>query len=85
MRDGPFLAGMKGQRDGKILLGDNQAAGRSCCGRLCLSEVEFGLRFDSLGYIHTVGPRFTNLIRSWRPFVNRNQAGMCPEPKLTSN
>jgi hypothetical protein len=32
-----------------------------------------------------VGPRFTNLICSWRPFVNRNQAGMCTEPKLTSN
>jgi hypothetical protein len=27
---------------------------------------------------HTVEPRFTNLIRSWRPFVNRNVG----KPKL---
>jgi hypothetical protein len=33
----------------------------------------------TLIYVYTVEPRFMNLIRSWRPFVNRNVR----KPKLS--
>jgi hypothetical protein len=46
---------------------------------------DIGFFNKCINFCITVGPRFTNLIRSWWPFVNRNQAGMCTEPKLTSN
>jgi hypothetical protein len=36
------------------------------------------LRLKRFDYAYTVEPRFTNLIRSWRPFVTRNFR----EPKL---
>jgi hypothetical protein len=35
-------------------------------------EVYLNNRTVCLFHASTVGPRFTNLIRSWRPFVNRN-------------
>jgi hypothetical protein len=38
-----------------------------------LSALHIGLLYPPLGNIpSTVEPRFTNLIRSWSPFVNRN-------------
>jgi hypothetical protein len=35
-------------------------------------EKEVYTSYASAIFKTTVGPRFTNLIRSWRPFVNRN-------------
>jgi hypothetical protein len=47
--------------------------------RLVYRQTQHRLRLPGPVKRNTVEPRFTNLIRSWRPFVNRN----IRKPKLS--
>lgn len=47
--------------DGRILLGDNRAAGWSCCGRSGSGVLQFGFQLDTLVYKYTVDDMCTQL------------------------